>query len=109
MKRRKFLVTLSALPFLGFLKPETEPVKVPGLSKIVVEAGDAARIQYGTAEPILNVWVSDNPPHTEIMWAWMDGDTNRLAYMSVVQTDYAKRCTIGDILADSLEFHNYEA
>jgi len=113
LKRRKFLIALSALPFLGFLKPDTDPVKVPGLDSVVVKvAGETGsegpRIQYGETEPVLNVWISDSPPVTEIMWAWKEGDTKHLAYMSVVPPGYAKRCNNGEILSDSLEFHRYE-
>lgn len=114
MKRRKFLAAISALPFLGFLKPDTEPTSVPGLERIVVEAGgvlgaDGPRVIYGETEPILNIWVSDSPRVTELLWAWKDGDTKRLAYASVVSPEYAKKYNNGVLLSDSLEFHKFEA
>ena len=110
MKRRKFLAAISALPFLGFLKPETEPTRVPGLEKVRVEACvTGAHLEYGDDEPVLNVWMGDNPAAVELIWCWKSNGNKYRAYTLLVHPEYAKRMGSvmgmkkGSLVVDELE------
>ena len=113
MKRRKFLVALSALPFLGFLKPgdpvpADEPTKIPGLERVRV--GDAgSHIEFGESEPILNVRLGNSPEAVELIWCWKSNGNRYRAYTLLVNPEYAERewaalkMKKGSLVVDELE------
>lgn len=112
MERRKFFTAISSLPFLGFLKPG-EPTKIPGLERVRVEAVEAcatgAHLEYGDDEPVLNVWMGDNPAAVELIWCWKSNGNKYRAYTLLVHPEYAKRMGSamgmkkGSLVVDELE------